>query len=61
MIDVPVLLIEFRIGSLADFSLSAREVRFPLKANILEYLAGAVGVFLVGNVDADGRIPGATA
>src|SRR6202011_3369392 len=29
--------------------------------DILEYLAGAVGVFLVGNVDADGRITGTTA
>src|SRR6202165_1068231 len=29
--------------------------------DILEYLAGAVGVFLVGNVDANGRITGTTA
>lgn len=27
--------------------------------DVLEYLAGAVGVFLVGHVDADGRIAGA--
>src|SRR5467141_1108344 len=29
--------------------------------DILEYLAGAIGVFLVGNVDADGRVTGTTA
>src|SRR6266404_4714837 len=29
--------------------------------DVLKYLAGAVGIFLVGNVDADGRIAGTTA
>ena len=29
--------------------------------DILQYLAGAVGIFLVGDIDADGRIAGATA